>query len=139
VRYGPAMPDRFPEITSVEEFMRLREDPAERDRSAWAAMPLPVWDGLVREHPVLYSPHLEECRHFYENLGLHSATEQDGQGPAPYVAHQRSTDGLVADTAAYPYIDGSHADHHAGRSRFQEPHQTVSQTIIARDTVCRTT
>ncbi|WP_055590818.1 hypothetical protein [Peterkaempfera griseoplana] len=47
------MPDRFPEITSVEEFIRLRlsEDPAEYDRSAWAAMPLPVWWELVRNHP----------------------------------------------------------------------------------------
>ncbi|MEU6678552.1 hypothetical protein [Streptomyces sp. NPDC046925] len=47
------MTDRFPEITSVEEFIRLREseDPAEYERSAWAAMPLSVWWELVRDHP----------------------------------------------------------------------------------------
>ncbi|MEV7449663.1 hypothetical protein ACFY2D_10760 [Streptomyces nigra] len=47
------MADRFPEITSVEEFVRLREstDPAEYERSAWAAMPLPVWWSLLRERP----------------------------------------------------------------------------------------
>ncbi|WP_405971377.1 hypothetical protein OG496_30590 [Streptomyces sp. NBC_00988] len=47
------MADRFPEITSVQEFIRLREseDPAEYNRSAWAAMPLPVWWDLVRNHP----------------------------------------------------------------------------------------
>lgn len=65
VRYGPAMPDRFPEITSVAEFIRLRtsEDPAERDRSAWAAMPLPVWHELVREHPDMrfWAAHNRSC------------------------------------------------------------------------------
>ena len=47
------MADRFPEITSVEEFIRLREseDPAEYNRSAWATLPLPVWWDLVRNHP----------------------------------------------------------------------------------------
>jgi len=47
------MADRFPEITSVEEFIRLREstDPAEYERSAWAAMPLPVWWSLLRDRP----------------------------------------------------------------------------------------
>lgn len=47
------MADRFPEITSVEEFIRLREseDPAEYDRSAWATMPLSIWWELVRNHP----------------------------------------------------------------------------------------
>ncbi|WP_406407474.1 HEAT repeat domain-containing protein [Streptomyces sp. NBC_01643] len=47
------MADRFPEITSVEEFIRLRqsEDPAEFKRSAWATLPLPVWWDLVRNHP----------------------------------------------------------------------------------------
>ncbi|WP_330305284.1 MULTISPECIES: hypothetical protein [unclassified Streptomyces] len=47
------MADRFPEITSVEEFIRLREsaDPAEYNRSAWATLPLPVWWELVRSHP----------------------------------------------------------------------------------------
>ncbi|MGW6060962.1 HEAT repeat domain-containing protein [Streptomyces sp. NPDC055189] len=47
------MADRFPEITSVEEFIRLREseDPAEYDRAAWATMPVPVWWDLVRNHP----------------------------------------------------------------------------------------
>jgi hypothetical protein len=47
------MADRFSEITSVEEFIRLRqsEDPAEYNRSAWATLPLAVsWD-LVRNHP----------------------------------------------------------------------------------------
>ncbi|TKA08347.1 hypothetical protein [Actinacidiphila oryziradicis] len=59
------MPDRFPEITSVEEFIRLRlsEDPAERDRSAWAAMPLPVWKELLREHPDMrfWAAHNRSC------------------------------------------------------------------------------
>ncbi|MFD7756034.1 hypothetical protein [Streptomyces sp. NPDC059757] len=47
------MADRFPEITSVEEFIRLRksEEPAEYDRSAWATMPIDVWRDLVRNHP----------------------------------------------------------------------------------------
>jgi hypothetical protein len=47
------MADRLPEITSVEEFIRLREskDPAEYNRSAWVTMPLPVWCDLVRNHP----------------------------------------------------------------------------------------
>ncbi|MEV0480744.1 MULTISPECIES: hypothetical protein [unclassified Streptomyces] len=59
------MSDRFPEITSVEEFIRLRlsEDPAERDRSAWAAMPMPAWDELVREHPDMrfWAAHNRSC------------------------------------------------------------------------------
>ncbi len=43
----------YPEITSVGEYIRLREseDPAEYSRSAWAAMPLPVWWDLARNHP----------------------------------------------------------------------------------------
>lgn len=47
------MPDRFREIASVQELIRLRlsDDPAEYDRSAWAAMPLSVWWKLVRDHP----------------------------------------------------------------------------------------
>lgn len=47
------MADRFPEITSVAEYIRLREsdDPAEYNRSVWATMPLPVWWDLVRDHP----------------------------------------------------------------------------------------
>ncbi|MES5820642.1 hypothetical protein [Streptomyces sp. RG80] len=47
------MVERFPEITSVAEFIRLREseDPAEYRRSAWAAMALPLWWDLVRNHP----------------------------------------------------------------------------------------
>ncbi|WP_018568754.1 hypothetical protein [Streptomyces sp. PsTaAH-124] len=47
------MADRFSEITSAEEFVRLgqSEDPAEYDRSARAALPLPVWWDLVRNHP----------------------------------------------------------------------------------------
>jgi len=35
---------------------------------------------------VLYSPQLEECRRFYEGLGLHFAAEQHGQGPRHYAA-----------------------------------------------------
>ncbi|MER5468533.1 hypothetical protein [Streptomyces sp. NPDC002685] len=47
------MTDRFPAITSAEEFIRLRksENPAEYNRSAWATLPLPVWWDLVRNHP----------------------------------------------------------------------------------------
>ncbi|MFE4722224.1 hypothetical protein ACFRLW_38700, partial [Streptomyces sp. NPDC056728] len=47
------MANRFSEITSVEEFIRLRdsEDPEEYNRSAWATLPLPVWWDLVRDHP----------------------------------------------------------------------------------------
>ncbi|MFC9498282.1 hypothetical protein [Streptomyces sp. NPDC056982] len=47
------MADLFSEITSVEEFIRLRdsEDPEEYNRSAWATLPLPVWWDLVRNHP----------------------------------------------------------------------------------------
>lgn len=56
---------RFPEITSVEEFIRLRlsEDPAERDRSAWATMPRHVWGELVREHPDMrfWAAHNRSC------------------------------------------------------------------------------
>ncbi|MFM9594877.1 glyoxalase/bleomycin resistance/dioxygenase family protein [Streptomyces scabiei] len=35
---------------------------------------------------VLYSPLLEECRHFYQGLGLSFAAERHGQGPAHYAA-----------------------------------------------------
>ena len=35
---------------------------------------------------VLYSPQLEECRRFYEGLGLRFAAEQHGQGPRHYAA-----------------------------------------------------
>ena len=35
---------------------------------------------------VLYSPRLEECRGFYEDLGLRFAAEQHGQGPRHYAA-----------------------------------------------------
>ncbi|NEA60809.1 hypothetical protein G3I60_43295 [Streptomyces sp. SID13666] len=59
------MPDHLPEITSVEEFMRLRlsEDPAEYGRSAWAAMALPLWGELVREHPDMrvWAAHNRSC------------------------------------------------------------------------------
>lgn len=59
------MLSRFPEITSVEEFIRLRlsEDSAERERSAWATMPLPVWEQLVREHPDMrfWAAHNRSC------------------------------------------------------------------------------
>ncbi|MFF2205609.1 hypothetical protein [Streptomyces sp. NPDC058145] len=39
------MADHFLEVTSVDEFIRLweSEDPAQFNRPAWAAMPLPVW------------------------------------------------------------------------------------------------
>ncbi|MFE9866872.1 hypothetical protein ACFYPZ_29725 [Streptomyces sp. NPDC005506] len=52
------MADRFPEITSAEEFIRLRqsEDPAEFKRSGWATLPLPVWWDLVRNHPDIEAP-----------------------------------------------------------------------------------
>ncbi|GGJ42306.1 hypothetical protein [Streptomyces brasiliensis] len=47
------MKDRFPAITSVEEFIRLREsdEPMEYNRSAGATMPLAVWWDLVHNHP----------------------------------------------------------------------------------------
>ncbi|MFE6834875.1 glyoxalase/bleomycin resistance/dioxygenase family protein [Streptomyces sp. NPDC057705] len=35
---------------------------------------------------VLYSPRLEECRRFYEDLGLPFVSEQHGQGPRHYAA-----------------------------------------------------
>lgn len=35
---------------------------------------------------VLYSPRLEECRRFYENLGLRLTAERHGQGPEHYAA-----------------------------------------------------
>jgi catechol 2,3-dioxygenase-like lactoylglutathione lyase family enzyme len=35
---------------------------------------------------VLYSPRLEECQRFYEDLGLRFATEQHGHGPLHYAA-----------------------------------------------------
>ncbi|GHE31145.1 hypothetical protein GCM10017778_11960 [Streptomyces vinaceus] len=53
------------EIDSVEEFIRLRrsEDPAERDRSARAAMPLTVWRQLVRKHSEMrfWAAHNRTC------------------------------------------------------------------------------
>ncbi|WP_030711369.1 HEAT repeat domain-containing protein [Streptomyces sp. NRRL F-2580] len=59
------MAARYPEITSVEEFVRLRlsEDPAECERSAWASMPLSVWWQLVREHPEMrfWAAHNRTC------------------------------------------------------------------------------
>ena len=65
VRYGPAMPERFPDTTSVEEFIRLRlsDDPAENDRSAWAPMTLPLWDELVCGHPGMrfWAAHNRSC------------------------------------------------------------------------------
>lgn len=63
--YGPAVMDRFPEIASVEEFIRLRrsENPAEYDRSARAALPLTVWWQLIREHPEMrfWAAHNRTC------------------------------------------------------------------------------
>lgn len=35
---------------------------------------------------VLYSPQREECRRFYENLGLRFTAERHGQGPDHYAA-----------------------------------------------------
>lgn len=35
---------------------------------------------------VLYSPQLDECRRFYQNLGLAFAVERHGQGPEHYAA-----------------------------------------------------
>ncbi|MEU6223315.1 glyoxalase/bleomycin resistance/dioxygenase family protein [Streptomyces sp. NPDC047042] len=35
---------------------------------------------------VLYSPRLEECRRFYEGLGLRFTAERHGQGPEHYAA-----------------------------------------------------
>ena len=59
------MPDRFSEITSAEEFRRLRlsEDPLENDRSAWATMPLTVWRQLVHEYPDMrvWTAHNRSC------------------------------------------------------------------------------
>ncbi|MFE5491031.1 hypothetical protein ACFQ7Z_13915 [Streptomyces virginiae] len=57
--------DRFLEIASVEEFIRLRrsENQAECDRSARAAMPLSVWWQLIREHPEMrfWAAHNRTC------------------------------------------------------------------------------
>ncbi|MFF3678706.1 hypothetical protein ACFYYS_32650 [Streptomyces sp. NPDC002120] len=59
------MSARHSEIASVEEFVRLRlsEDPAEYERSAWAGMPLGVWWQLVREHPQMrfWAAHNRTC------------------------------------------------------------------------------
>ncbi|KND37613.1 VOC family protein [Streptomyces acidiscabies] len=35
---------------------------------------------------VLYTPQLDECRRFYENLGLRFTPERHGQGPDHYAA-----------------------------------------------------
>ncbi|MFC4909998.1 glyoxalase/bleomycin resistance/dioxygenase family protein [Actinomadura gamaensis] len=35
---------------------------------------------------VIYSPLMEECRAFYESLGLRFATERHGDGPKHYAA-----------------------------------------------------
>ncbi|MFE1521409.1 glyoxalase/bleomycin resistance/dioxygenase family protein [[Kitasatospora] papulosa] len=35
---------------------------------------------------VLYTPQLEECRDFYNTLGLHFTAEQHGQEPREYAA-----------------------------------------------------
>ncbi|MER6319827.1 VOC family protein [Streptomyces sp. NPDC001581] len=44
---------------------------------------------------VLYSPRLEECRRFYEDLGLRFASEQHGRGPRHYAA--TLADGAVVE------------------------------------------
>ncbi|MFF4429474.1 VOC family protein [Streptomyces sp. NPDC001513] len=44
---------------------------------------------------VLYSPRLEECRRFYEDLGLRFTSEQRGRGPRHYAA--TLADGAVVE------------------------------------------
>jgi hypothetical protein len=55
---------------------------------------------------VLYSPRLEECRCFYENLGLDFTAERHGQGPGHYAAV------LAGDTVfeLYPAGPGRQTD-----------------------------
>ncbi|KRD06178.1 MULTISPECIES: hypothetical protein [unclassified Streptomyces] len=55
---------------------------------------------------VLYSPELEECRRFYEDLGLVFTAERHGQGPEHYAA-------VLADGAVfelYPSRAGRQTD-----------------------------
>jgi hypothetical protein len=53
LRSMPFMAQRWPEIGSAAEFVRLRSsaDPAEYERAAWAEMPMSVWLELIREYP----------------------------------------------------------------------------------------
>lgn len=49
----------------------------------------------IRATPlVLYTPQLEECHHFYSDLGLAFTAEQHGQGPRHYAA-------VLADGAVF--------------------------------------
>lgn len=55
---------------------------------------------------VLYSPQIEECRRFYEDLGLPLVPERHGQGPDHYAA-------VLADGAVfelYPARPGRRTD-----------------------------
>ncbi|WP_236656006.1 glyoxalase/bleomycin resistance/dioxygenase family protein [Streptacidiphilus jiangxiensis] len=51
---------------------------------------------------VLYSPRLEECRSYYQNLGLHFTAERHGRGPEHYAAIL--PDGMVFEL--YPAREG---------------------------------
>ena len=55
---------------------------------------------------VLYSPQLEECRRFYQHLGLDFTTEQHAQGPEHYAAVL--SDGMVFEL--YPAHPGRQTD-----------------------------
>ncbi|GHE26603.1 glyoxalase/bleomycin resistance/dioxygenase family protein [Streptomyces hydrogenans] len=86
--------------------------------------PMPVGVTLL----VLYSPRLEECRRFYQSLGLDFTAERHGHGPEHYAAvlpngmvfelyparPERQTDalrlGLAIDgnTATPPLTPGHH-------------------------------
>ncbi|MFE7760451.1 glyoxalase/bleomycin resistance/dioxygenase family protein [Streptomyces sp. NPDC057438] len=55
---------------------------------------------------VLYSPRLEECRPFYQGLGLRFTAERHGQGPAHHAAVLG--DGVVLEL--YPARPGRQTD-----------------------------
>nr|WP_306313054.1 glyoxalase/bleomycin resistance/dioxygenase family protein [Streptomyces hydrogenans] len=55
---------------------------------------------------VLYSPRLEECRRFYQGLGLDFAAERHGQGPEHYAA--ALLNGMVFEL--YPARPGRQTD-----------------------------
>ena len=44
---------QLPDITTADEFIRLRtsDNRLDNERSEWAAMPSPVWQELLSEHP----------------------------------------------------------------------------------------
>lgn len=102
--YGPAMPDRYPEITSVEEFIRLRlsEDRAECDRSAWAPMPLPVWRELVREHPEMraWAAHNRTCP---PEILVELATDEDWRVRARVLSRRSCPPDLLQRLANDPH------------------------------------